>query len=187
MDLSSNTIEDIIRLDESYYFHLARILILMDEMAKKPYGEFIEGITKLVKLDFLLRYPTVLEKALIKKGKSAKFVDVKEHERENVESKMIRYKFGPWDKRYYEFLRILEGLGLIKIGNEDGTTLFRITEEGRQICKNLNNIEIFKDYVKRSKIITSAFGENKANYLVKMSYGLRPELSEMKLGEVIEP
>ena len=101
-------ITTIIKLDESYDFHLARLLILMNEMSKKEYGEIIQGITKLVKLDFLLRYPNVLEQALKRKGKSTNSIKVKPHEIDSVESKMIRYKFGPWDNRYWEFLRILK-------------------------------------------------------------------------------
>ena len=184
--MSLGTINHIIKLDESYDLHLARLLILMNEMSKKSYGEIIEGITKLVKLDFLLRYPTVLEKALERKGKSKQFTGIKEHEIDSVESKMIRYKFGPWDKRYWEFLRILEAKGLIEFGEENKTVLIRLTDDGKRIGNNLVNLKEFEDYHKRSRIITSVFGKNKATYLMKLMYELRPELYQMKYGRTIE-
>ena len=54
-------------LDQKDDLHLARLLILVDafEEADKP---AIEGITKLAKLDFLLRYPTYFERAVLKRG-----------------------------------------------------------------------------------------------------------------------
>lgn len=186
MDLSLGTLSQIMKLDQSYELHLARLLILMNEMSKKPYGEVIQGLTKLVKLDFLLRYPTVLEKALERKGKSTKAAGIKEHEIDSVESKMIRYKFGPWDKRYWEFLRILEAKGLILFGEEDKTVLIRLTKKGKKTSESLIKLKEFEDFQKRSKIITSVFGKNKATYLMKLMYGLRPELYQMKFGEAIE-
>src|ERR1700687_705743 len=55
-------------------FHLGRLLVLLgsadarrNTAATKP--KAVEGITKLAKLDFLLRYPTCLERALAKLGR----------------------------------------------------------------------------------------------------------------------
>lgn len=183
--MSLGSIDTIIKLDESYDFHLARLLILMNEMSKKEYGEIIQGITKLVKLDFLLRYPNVLEQALKRKGKSTASIKIKPYEVDSVESKMIRYKFGPWDNRYWEFLRILEAKGLIDFGEENKTVLIRITPQGKTIAENLIDLKEFEDYFKRSKVITTTFGKNKATYLMKLMYDLRPELYQMKYGAVL--
>ena len=57
-------INNVINLAENYDLHLARILILMSELSGKNHTTKIRGITKIVKLDFLLRYPTMLEKTL---------------------------------------------------------------------------------------------------------------------------
>ena len=67
----------------------------------------MEGLTKLAKLDFLLRYPVMLERAVVAKGHSTRDVHLKDHERLSVESQMVRDS--PWDHRYRELLNILIG------------------------------------------------------------------------------
>jgi hypothetical protein len=47
--------------------HTARLLLLMAAHASDK-GRSIEGLTKLAKLDFLLRYPNCLERALTSSG-----------------------------------------------------------------------------------------------------------------------
>jgi hypothetical protein len=49
----------------------------------------------------------MLERALKAKGRSTREVQVEDHERQSVESEMVRYRFGPWDHRYRLFLNIL--------------------------------------------------------------------------------
>ena len=93
-------LEAISALESSNSLHEARILLLINAFAGENGDGQIEGLTKLAKLDFLLRYPTYLERALVKKGRSTKAVDLKPHEELSVESKMVRYRFGPWDHRY---------------------------------------------------------------------------------------
>ena len=59
------------RAESSDGLHLMRLLILLrcaDKRGRMP--KPVEGITKLAKLDFLLRYPVYLERALIQLGKS---------------------------------------------------------------------------------------------------------------------
>ena len=77
--MSLQTIRKILELNENYDLHLARLLILIKSLAGEKYLE-IKGITKLVKLDFLLRYPTVLEYALKKYGIS-KDIQIKSYEK----------------------------------------------------------------------------------------------------------
>jgi hypothetical protein len=86
--------------------HLARLLILIGafEETDKP---AIEGITKLAKLDFLLRYPTYFERAVQKRGGSLASTPIADYERGTVEAQMVRYRFGPWDHRLRRFLNLL--------------------------------------------------------------------------------
>ncbi|MEG1452058.1 hypothetical protein [Brevundimonas sp.] len=59
------------RAENNDGLHLMRLLILLrcaDKRGRTP--KPVEGITKLAKLDFLLRYPVYLERALLKLGKS---------------------------------------------------------------------------------------------------------------------
>src|SRR6266702_1664896 len=94
-------------LEDADELHEGRLLILLAAFCGKGGTREVAGLTKLAKLDFLLRYPVLLERALKARGKSASAVQVEEHERDNVESKMVRYRFGPWDPRHRRFVNLL--------------------------------------------------------------------------------
>ena len=83
-------------------FHLGRLLVLLgsaDARKSTPVtkAKAVEGITKLAKLDFLLRYPTCLERALKELGRDPGEANVQARERTSIEAKMVRFRYGPWD------------------------------------------------------------------------------------------
>ena len=180
-------LSNILKFNKDFSLDVSRLLILFDSYSQRKNDEYIIGTTKVVKLDFFLRYPTVLEKALQAKKRVVKSINVKEFERNLVESTMIRYKFGPWDDRYWSILSTMESLGIIKISKINGVTSFKITETGKDIITQLKNFEIFDDYFKRSGIVNSNFGDLTAKGIAKKVYELRPELRTMKFGEEIKP
>ena len=51
-------------LEDNDDLHLARLLILLGTFVGQNQTGSVEGLTKLAKLDFLLRYPVYLERAL---------------------------------------------------------------------------------------------------------------------------
>jgi hypothetical protein len=102
-------------LENNRAYHLGRLLVLLEEFSTKGKNREVEGLTKLAKLDFLLRYPQYLEAAMEKVNKGKYYVKIREHERKSVESKMVRFKYGPWDHRYREFINLMVGLGLVYI------------------------------------------------------------------------
>jgi hypothetical protein len=102
-----DVIEIIAKLDGAPELHTARLLLLLNAFAGEDGSGAVMGLTKLAKLDFLLRYPVMLERVLIARGRSVRDMRLEDHERQSVESKMVRYRFGPWDHRYREFLNIL--------------------------------------------------------------------------------
>lgn len=51
-------------LEENDNLHLARLLVLLKAFSGRDGTKTIDGLTKLAKLDFFLRYPTYLERAL---------------------------------------------------------------------------------------------------------------------------
>ena len=139
-------------LEENSELHMSRLMILMGVFAgKKGQGE-IKGLTKLAKLDFLLRYPVYLEKALEKRGVDKTKVDVEDYERQSVKSRMTRYKFGPWDFRYRKFLNILVGKGFAKIAIDGRTIIIGLTDKGIEYAKfcrkkmNLNKLHNEQNY-----------------------------------------
>ena len=82
-------------LESSDELHQARLLVLLLAFAGESGVGKIEGLTKLAKLDFLLRYPVFLERAVKKRNASTHLVQLQPHEEMSVESKMVRYRFGP--------------------------------------------------------------------------------------------
>ena len=177
---------NILKTNKDFSLDMARLLILFDVYSKRKDDNFIHGITKVVKLDFLLRYPTALEKALKRKKRDTKLLKIKEYERHLVESTMIKFKFGPWDNRYWSILSTMESMDLISVMKIDNVTSFKITPLGEEVVQGLNNYEEFKDYFKRSITINSVFGGLTAKGLVQKVYELRPELRNMKFGEEIK-
>lgn len=166
-------------LEESPDLHAARLLILLDAFTGGEQGVGIEGLTKLAKLDFLLRYPVLLERALQAKNKSTRSVELEEHERYSVESEMVRYRFGPWDHRYREILNILIAKGLVNISIEGKTVVVIETDRGSEQVRKLASNDNFSAYVKRAKVIKSNFDLNATN-LMKFIYAAFPEVISLR-------
>ena len=103
-------------LEEDPVLHASRLLILLNTFRGTDDSR-IKGITKIVKLDFLLRYPVYLEHALeVRDAQSdTKTLGIKDYERRSVESSMIRYRYGPWDHRYRAFINYLVAKGLVEV------------------------------------------------------------------------
>lgn len=173
-------------LNDDYDVHLARILILISLLSGDKH-KIIKGITKLVKLDFLLRYPTALEHALEHIQSSSGNLLIKPHERNSVESKMVRFRYGPWDYRYYEYLAILESQGLVMACANNKTVEISITDKGVDVANKLLPFKELRDFESRGKIIDSQFGSLSATRLKEMMYEIVPELHDMKFGEAINP
>ena len=87
-------------LEQDDSLHLARLMLILRSLAADSPETPLAGLTKLAKLDFLLRYPVFLERALQARHANATNVKTEDYERLSVESAMVRYRFGPWDERY---------------------------------------------------------------------------------------
>lgn len=118
-------------------YHQARVLLLLAAFSGTR-GK-LDGLTKLVKLDFLLRYPAFLERVL--PGGAGDWTDETRPttvEREAVESRMVRYKYGPWDDRYYPIVGALVGRGLAEYAESSRDNLaLRPTAAGRALARTL--------------------------------------------------
>ena len=102
-------------VEDNDLFHMSRLLLLINAFASASREGSIEGLTKLAKLDFLLRYPSNLERALTARGAKPEEARVMDYERSNVEARMIRYRYGPWDFRYRRFINLLVAKGLAHV------------------------------------------------------------------------
>jgi hypothetical protein len=172
-------------LEEDYEVHTARLLILLKAFAGKKGDKTINGLTKLVKLDFLLRYPVCLERALNAVGASTDTAKVLYHERKNVESSMIRYRYGPWDPRYRRFINLLVGKGLAKVSSRKRTIKVGMTATGLEkasiLCKDKN----FEDLSSRARILKNYFDIG-GTRLKDFIYETFPEIVSLQLGEEIK-
>jgi hypothetical protein len=172
-------VQTVADLDQLSELHVARLLVLIDAFAEDDQGGAIEGLTKLAKLDFLLRYPTMLERALEANGHSIRSVQLEDHERYSVESEMVRYRFGPWDHRYREFLNILLSKGLVSISIEGRTVIIAATEQGRDCARQLASDQLFEQYSRRAKLLKKHFDMTATN-LMRFIYKTFPEIISLR-------
>lgn len=171
-------------LDQSPELHVARLLLLIDAFSEDGQGGAIEGLTKLAKLDFLLRYPVMLERALEAKGRSSRDVQLEDNERCSVESEMVRYRFGPWDHRYRDFLNILVSKGLINIQMEGRKVVIGISELGHDVARQLVGNELFEQYGRRAKLLKRHFDLTATN-LMRFIYDTFPEIISLRSNSLI--
>lgn len=113
-----------------------RLLLLVDAFSNQQGG--LQGRTKLAKLDFLLRYPAFLKRALEVRGVSIGS-DASEPflEPNPIEQRMVRYRFGPWDPRYFSVLGALIGRGLVEVIPYSRGLGYRTTPKGTELAARM--------------------------------------------------
>lgn len=177
-------VEAVANLDSAPELHTARLLILLNAFGGDDGSGVVEGLTKLAKLDFLLRYPVMLDRALAAKGKTVRDVQLEDHERQSVESEMVRYRFGPWDHRYREFLNILIAKGLVTVSVEGRTVVITLTSGGRSIARRFAQDPLFEAYARRSTLLKRHFDLTATN-LMRFIYDTFPEIVSLRSNEAI--
>ena len=114
--------------DNIVEFHAARIFLLISLCGT---GNRIDGLTKMAKLDFFVRYPDFFAVA---KNTSPPVAE----SNDTVRSAMIRHHYGPWDKRYYHVLAYLEARQLIEVVKKKNRVLdnadTRRAQNGDRAC-----------------------------------------------------
>jgi hypothetical protein len=170
-------------LERDEEVHLARLLVLLMAFSSddKP---AVEGITKLAKLDFLLRYPSCFEKALKARGVSAKNIPVDDFERLTIEARMIRYRYGPWDHRYRRFINVLVAQRLVRVRTNGKTIEIDLTDKGQMIADRLAQSEAFGRVFARAKLLKKHLDLG-ARKLMEFIYDLFPELTTLEFNEGI--
>lgn len=177
-------IDYIAELDENEESHLARLLVLIKAFQKEDKAA-IEGITKLAKLDFLLRYPSYFEVAMRKRGASEKSLQIAKYERNSIEAKMVRYKFGPWDHRYRRFLNVLAGKGLATLTVEGRTISVDLTKKGEVLAAALASQEEFIILRERADLLNQRL-DIAATKIMNFIYDTFPELHNLDFNTEID-
>jgi hypothetical protein len=173
-------------LEDAPDLHAGRILVLLETFAGSDGTGRVEGLTKLAKLDFLLRYPTMLVRALHAKHCSSESVKVLSHEQSSVESRMVRYRFGPWDHRYRMLLNSLIARGLATVSIEGRTVSIGLTRAGLELAGKLGSADSFRDIARRAKTIRANFDLTATN-LMRFVYNTFPEVLSLQKNEAIPP
>jgi len=111
--------EDLVRwVVDDLAYHQTRILLLVNAVAAEPeHQRKVDGLTKLAKLDFLVRYPALAAHVLDTLEESDERLHLTPADRAeptDVEAPMTRYKYGPWDDRYYPVIGALVARGLLR-------------------------------------------------------------------------
>jgi hypothetical protein len=114
-----------ISAESSKEFHAARILLLLRFAGQG--GKRIESLTKLAKLDFFVRYPKYFGAAT-----SDVFLSTSQ-----TESPMIRFHYGPWDKRYYDLLAFLKSRNLVRLARSGRGIAIELTTDGEYAAEAL--------------------------------------------------
>ena len=179
-------------VENSDEFNEARLLLLLKAAAgKEETAKPLEGIMKLAKMDFLLRYPNMLERALkvigeSKKSALAAAIAIPEEDRDTIEARMIRFRFGPWDPRYRRWLSILVAKQLASVYREGRTVKIQISKAGMAVAGQLAETEAFKPLAERARVVQSAVGNMPSSKITAFVYKIAPEIISTKWGNAIE-
>lgn len=172
-------------IENSDEFHIARLILLLNAAAGRS-DKPVKGIMKLAKMDFLLRYPNCLCRALKAIGKEAVAQEIPANELNTIEARMIRFRYGPWDKRYRRWIRLLVSKGLVYTYLDGRTVNVKLTPEGKKVAEQLSDLEEFHTLANISKIVVSAVGSYSATKLKDFIYEVFPEIVDMQWGRCIE-
>ena len=185
--MSFRIVRTAIAAERDSTLHEARLLLLLSGCALRS-GGAIKGITKLAKLDFFLRYPVFLERVVKKLRRRPPAVPMQPHARDTVESKMIRFRYGPWDPRYRSWIGILAAKGLVTARPEGRSSVhLTLTDRGRAVAATLAQSPDFADLAARAEVVGTVLGQETGNSLKELVYEAIPEIGGMTWGDQIEP
>ncbi len=165
-------------------FHLARLILLLHANSGRS-NKAVDGITKLAKMDFLLRYPSCLARVLADRRPND-VAAVSEKERNTIEAQMVRYRYGPWDGRYRRWIGLLVARGLATTFLEGKTVFVQLTEPGLALANQLKAMPEFQPLGERSVLVARAVGDFSPTKLMKYIYERFPEIVNMKMGQYIK-
>jgi hypothetical protein len=157
----------------------ARILLLIDGFSKEAgRPRSLEGRVKLAKLDFLLRYPRQLAVVLARRGTREAVTAELERQDSPLESRMIRYRYGPWDPSYFAILGSLIGRGLVEMVPAAGTSAlgYRTTTAGERLAGIFREDGAFDEQVGRIALLRRHL-DLSGEYLKNLLYQL-PEIAD---------
>ncbi len=156
----------------------ARLLLLIEAFSRGK--KVLEGRTKLVKLDFFLRYPAYYERACLIRCPDALPTGIDTSP--DIESRMVRYRYGPWDPAYFALLGRLIGKGLVKPVPFSRGIGYRVSEEGRLKAEALRDEPAWADTSSRVELLRRHF-DLTGTFLKNFIYEHFPEVTQASWGK----
>lgn len=169
-------------LDPEY--HEARLLLLVEAVSRRSGS--LDGLTKLAKLDFLVRYPNMLRRLLVQDAIDISDVDGTEvlPVSSSVESRMMRYKYGPWDNLYYPLVASLISKGLVEPTDGRGIIALAPTATGLEAATALRTSASWQSIAVRCDLVVDHYNLT-GNALKERIYADLPDVVDRRIGEVI--
>ena len=164
--------------EDVFELHAARLVLLLRHCGVK---NRIDGLTKLAKLDFFVRYPDFFTQAAQAIGAPQKPTTT------NTDSSMVRYRYGPWDERYYHLLSYLESTGLINIERIGKSFRITLSQDGNALATTISDDSSYTSLVQHMKDVKRAMGSKAGTTLKNLIYQLfESEVGAKSFGELIE-
>lgn len=142
----------------------------------------LRGRTKLAKLDFFLRYPKYLRRAVF--IRNSEEVEIEKFEKDNIDNRMVRYKYGPWDPSYYYTLGNLIGKRLVKTVKTKKGIGYKTTEKGDKIAENAKGERAWSVTWDRIRVVKRNLNLT-GNSLKEFIYENFPKVTNANWGEEI--
>jgi hypothetical protein len=166
--------------DDLLEFHAARLLLLLHVCGT---GNHIDGLTKMAKLDFFVRYPDFFEDVSHRLGGTAA---PNRGIGGSVESSMVRHHYGPWDRRYYHVLSYLTGKALVEIKRIQNYYRLSLTSTGAAVAAATATKPSFAPLVAHMKGVKRLLGAKSGSALKDLVYEVfKDEVAHKELGDVI--
>lgn len=157
-----------------------RLLLLIHAFSGKTRA--LEGRTKLAKLDFLLRYPKFLERALRIRNPEALLKQEISEQGNDIDNRMIRFRYGPWDPSYFAVLGRLIGRGLIIPVPVPGGIGYKTSTQGEALADKFADTEPWKPTAQCARLLRRNF-DLSGTALKEFIYRHFPEVSGANWGE----
>ena len=177
--LAATPISSPLLADGVFELHAARIVLLLQYCGVN--GR-IEGLTKTAKLDFFVRYPDFFRRAALALGQ-----EVDTTSGSHTDSSMVRYRYGPWDNRYYHLLSYLESTDLISIKRDAKQYQLMLTTKGKEMAASISENPSYNTLIEHMRDVKKAMGSKAGSTLKKLIYKqFETEIGNKAIGEVIE-
>jgi hypothetical protein len=170
-------------------YHQARVLLLVRAVAGEPgHNRKLDGLTKLAKLDFLVRYPALASLVLDDLDEDER-MHINDHDVSaptEVDDPMTRYKYGPWDDRYYPVIGALVSRGLLRyVKGRRGSVALTVTPTGKRLAEAMAGEALWQDVASRCEAVAQATSGMSGNALKDRIYERLADLMDRPHREII--